>query len=57
MYALWAGNGVATRGGVLDEKDFSIWLDWLDAEGEVDAESLDVSEIFTNELNPYAKDS
>lgn len=56
VYALWAGNGVATRGGVLDQEDFEIWLDWLDAEGEVDAESLDVSEIFTNELNPYAKE-
>lgn len=55
VYALWAGNGVATRGGVLDDKDFEIWLDWLDAEGEVDADSLDISEIFTNELNPYAK--
>jgi ABC-type nitrate/sulfonate/bicarbonate transport system substrate-binding protein len=57
IYELWAGNGVATEGGVLDEKDFTIWLDWLDAEGEVDADSLDVSEIFTNDLNPYAKDS
>jgi ABC-type nitrate/sulfonate/bicarbonate transport system substrate-binding protein len=57
IYELWSGNGVATEGGVLDEKDFTIWLDWLDAEGEVDADALDVSEIFTNDLNPYAKDS
>ena len=50
------GNGVATEGGVLDEEDFSIWLDWLDAEGEVDADALDVSEIYTNEFNPYAEE-
>jgi len=56
VYALWSGNGVATKGGVLDEKDFEIWLDWLDAEGEVDADELDVDEIFTNEFNPYAEE-
>lgn len=56
VYATWSGNGVASPGGVLDEEDFTIWLDWLDAEGEVDADSLDVSSIFTNRFNPYAEE-
>lgn len=49
--ATWKGNGVATPGGVLRDQDFSIWIDWLKASGEVDTASLEPSDIYTNEFN------
>lgn len=56
-FALWQGNGIATEGGVLRDKDFSIWLQWLESRGEIDPGSLEVSDLYTNEFNPYAKGS
>ncbi|RYB94326.1 ABC transporter substrate-binding protein [Nocardioides oleivorans] len=53
-YALWQGNGLPNDGGVLTEHDFSMWLDWLESNGEVEPGSLDVDDVFTNEFNPYA---
>jgi ABC-type nitrate/sulfonate/bicarbonate transport system substrate-binding protein len=53
-YALWEGNGVPADGGVLSASDFSMWLDWLESNDEVEPGSLDVDDVFTNEFNPYA---
>lgn len=52
--ANWRGNGVATPGGVLRDQDFSIWIDWLKASGEVKAASLKASDLYTNEFNTTA---
>ncbi|MCF8571950.1 ABC transporter substrate-binding protein [Gordonia sp. HY002] len=53
-YTSWNGNGIATAGGVLRDQDFSIWLDWLQASGEVDADAVNPSELYTNKFNPFA---
>jgi len=53
---LWKGTGVPASGGVISDEDFTLWLDWLEAEGEVDAGSIEPSEIYTNEYNPFAKE-
>jgi ABC-type nitrate/sulfonate/bicarbonate transport system substrate-binding protein len=53
---LWKGTGVPAKGGVISDEDFTLWLDWLEAEGEVDAGSIEPSEIYTNEFNPFAKE-
>lgn len=52
---LWQGTGVSSPGGVIRDEDFSLWLDWLEAEGEVEPGSVDVEDIYTNEFNPYAE--
>jgi ABC-type nitrate/sulfonate/bicarbonate transport system substrate-binding protein len=54
---LWRGTGVSTEGGVISEDDFTLWLDWLEAEGQVDEDSLDPGDLFTNEYNPYAEEA
>ena len=51
---LWEGTGVATKGGLIEDNDFSLWLEWLEAEGEVETGSIEVADIYTNEFNPYA---
>jgi ABC-type nitrate/sulfonate/bicarbonate transport system substrate-binding protein len=48
---LWQGNGVATPGGVLRDKDFSLWIDWLKSSGEVKAASLKPGDLYTNAFN------
>ncbi|QCX26285.1 ABC transporter substrate-binding protein [Nocardioides jishulii] len=53
---LWRGTGVSTEGGVLRDEDFSLWLDWLVAAGEIKKGSVEVDDIYTNEFNPYAKE-
>ncbi|GGD08803.1 ABC transporter substrate-binding protein [Nocardioides daphniae] len=53
----WHGTGIPSAGGWLRDKDFSIWLDWLEASGEVDQGSVEIEDIYTNELNPYADEA
>lgn len=55
--ALWTGSGIPRRGGVLAEEDFAMWLDWLEAKGEVEQGALDPADVFTNDFNPYAEES
>ena len=49
------GFGIPTTGGWLRDEDFSVWLDWLETAGEVDAGDLEVEELYTNEFNPLAE--
>lgn len=53
---LWRGTGVPSKGGVISDDDFTLWLDWLEAEGEVETGSIEPSELYTNEFNPFAKE-
>jgi ABC-type nitrate/sulfonate/bicarbonate transport system substrate-binding protein len=54
----WNGStGVSSKGGVIADKDISIWLDWLAGRGDVDPSKIKASDVFTNEFNPAAKGS
>jgi ABC-type nitrate/sulfonate/bicarbonate transport system substrate-binding protein len=51
----WAGStGVSSKGGVIADKDISIWLDWLAARGDVDPSKITPADVYTNEFNPSA---
>jgi ABC-type nitrate/sulfonate/bicarbonate transport system substrate-binding protein len=51
----WNGsNGVSSKGGVIADKDISIWLDWLGSRGDVDPDKIKPSDVYTNEFNPEA---
>ncbi|TCJ22699.1 ABC transporter substrate-binding protein [Nocardioides jejuensis] len=51
----WNGStGVSSKGGVIADKDISIWLDWLGTRGDVDPSKIKPSDVFTNEFNPNA---
>lgn len=51
----WPGStGVSSKGGVISDKDISLWLDWLESRGDVDPGDIDPSDVYTNELNPEA---
>jgi ABC-type nitrate/sulfonate/bicarbonate transport system substrate-binding protein len=53
---LWKGTGIATHAGLIRDKDFDLWLDWLESRGDVKTDSLKASEIYTNKYNPYAEE-
>lgn len=49
----WAGStGVSSKGGLIADKDISIWLDWLATRGDVDPSKIEASDVYTNEFNP-----
>jgi ABC-type nitrate/sulfonate/bicarbonate transport system substrate-binding protein len=54
--ALWKGTGVATHAGLIRDVDFDLWLTWLKSRGDVKADAIKASDIYTNEFNPYAKE-
>src|SRR5690606_34818518 len=31
----WKSTGIATKGGVIEDKNFSVWIEWLERNGEL----------------------
>lgn len=51
----WAGStGVSSKGGLIADKDISIWLDWLAGRGDVDPSKIKASDVYTNQFNPQS---
>ncbi|WP_437283634.1 ABC transporter substrate-binding protein [Sorangium sp. So ce375] len=52
----WRSYGVAGQGGLITERDFQVWIDWMVKSGELKPGEIALSRVYTNELNPYAND-
>ncbi|GAA1723841.1 ABC transporter substrate-binding protein [Isoptericola hypogeus] len=50
----WRSSSIPTPGGVIQEDEISVWVEWLEEDGQVEPGSLVVDDLFTNEYNPYA---
>ncbi|GAA3991046.1 ABC transporter substrate-binding protein [Thermobifida alba] len=50
----WKSDGVAGPGGVIAEREFSVWHDWLVRNGELAEGRIALADVYTNEFNPYA---
>jgi ABC-type nitrate/sulfonate/bicarbonate transport system substrate-binding protein len=50
----WRSYGVAGRGGLMTDKDFQTWIDWMVKDGELEPGQLSARQIYTNDLNPFA---
>jgi ABC-type nitrate/sulfonate/bicarbonate transport system substrate-binding protein len=50
----WKSYGVNGKGGVIEEREFSTWIDWLKNSGELNGKDVKATDIYTNEFNPYA---
>jgi ABC-type nitrate/sulfonate/bicarbonate transport system substrate-binding protein len=50
----WRSYGVTGEGGLLTDKDFQMWIDWMVKDGELEPGQLAPGQIYTNELNPFA---
>jgi ABC-type nitrate/sulfonate/bicarbonate transport system substrate-binding protein len=53
----WRSYGVAGKNGLMSEKDFQVWIDWMVKDGELKNGQLSASQIYTNELNPVANEA
>jgi ABC-type nitrate/sulfonate/bicarbonate transport system substrate-binding protein len=53
----WRSYGVAGRGGLMSDKDFQVWIEWMIKDGELKPGQLSASQIYTNELNPFATEA
>ncbi|MFH7594087.1 ABC transporter substrate-binding protein [Streptomyces racemochromogenes] len=51
----WRSYGVAETGGRIEDKEFTLWLDWLAERGEIKTGQLKPSDLYTNEFNGYGK--
>jgi len=49
----WKTTGIAGIGGLIAEREFQIWLDWLVKDGQLSPGQLKLSDIYTNQFNPF----
>ncbi|HWL26828.1 MAG TPA: ABC transporter substrate-binding protein [Ureibacillus sp.] len=49
----WKSTGIAEKGAYIQEKEFQVWLDWLEKSGGLKDGSLKLNDLYTNEFNPY----
>jgi ABC-type nitrate/sulfonate/bicarbonate transport system substrate-binding protein len=49
----WKSTGVAGQGGLINDHDLQIWIDWLVKDGALKPGQLKAADLYTNELNPY----
>ncbi|MBP2707726.1 ABC transporter substrate-binding protein [Microbispora sp. RL4-1S] len=54
---LWKSSGVHGKGGVIAPSEFQTWLDWLKREGEIKPDQVKLSDLYTNEFNPFGTGS
>ncbi|MFJ6153298.1 ABC transporter substrate-binding protein [Micromonospora profundi] len=53
LVAYWKSSGVAGHGGVIDEREFGTWIDWLASEGELKGDRPKPADIYTNRFNAF----
>jgi ABC-type nitrate/sulfonate/bicarbonate transport system substrate-binding protein len=51
----WRSTGVAGQGGLIVDRDFQVWIDWLVKDGELQPGAVAPADLYTNELNPFLK--
>lgn len=49
----WKSPSIPAPGGVIDEREISVWIDWLVRNEELEDDAVEAEELFTNEFNPY----
>ncbi|WP_437662265.1 hypothetical protein [Sorangium sp. So ce1182] len=55
MLKHWRSTGVAGKGGLIAESELQVWIDWLVRDGELKRGQVQLSELYTNEFNPFWK--
>lgn len=51
----YTSTGVTAPGGILQDKDWTIWLDWLEKNSDFNVKKLNLKDAYTNEFNSYAE--
>jgi len=51
----WKSTGIATKGGVIEDTNYSVWIEWLERNGELQPGEIKPEDLYTNEFNSYAQ--
>jgi ABC-type nitrate/sulfonate/bicarbonate transport system substrate-binding protein len=49
----WRATRANTKGGVIAEREFQLWLDWLARDGQLTPGRAKARDFFSNDLNPF----
>lgn len=52
----WKSPGIAEKGGFIQESEFQVWVDWLEKSGEFTEGQVKLTDLYTNEFNPYKEE-
>jgi len=50
----WQSPGIATERGLIEDRDYQLWIDWLVRDGQLKPGQLKPRDIYTNEFQPPA---
>ena len=50
----WKSTGVPSIGGVVQDKELQVWIDWLVKEDVIKPGQIKPADLYTNVYNPYA---
>jgi len=50
----WKSFGVAAPGGVILDREFQIWIDWMVKDGSLKPGQLSRDQVYDNAFNPFA---
>jgi ABC-type nitrate/sulfonate/bicarbonate transport system substrate-binding protein len=50
---LWKSTAIAGRGGLNSDRDWQLWIDWLEKTGELKHGQFKPAQAYTNEFNPF----
>ncbi|GAA4228022.1 ABC transporter substrate-binding protein [Actinomadura meridiana] len=50
----WRSWGVASKGGVMGDREFDTWRAWLEDVGQIRKGRVKARDLYTNKFNPYA---
>ncbi|MBW7473832.1 ABC transporter substrate-binding protein [Paenibacillus oenotherae] len=49
----WKSTGIAGKGGLISDKEFDTWVNWLVKEGTIEEGELEGKNLYTNDFNPF----
>lgn len=49
----WKSTAIAGRGGLNRDRDWQLWIDWLEKTGELEHGQFKPAQAYTNEFNPF----
>ena len=49
----WRSTGIAARGGFIRPQEFQVWVDWLVNNGQLKANQVHLSQLYTNDFSPF----
>jgi ABC-type nitrate/sulfonate/bicarbonate transport system substrate-binding protein len=56
VVTFWKSTGLAGRGGLLEDRSFSLYIKWFRKNGDVAVGRLRPRDLYTNEFNPFRDD-